>query len=338
MPLIIICGLPCSGKTRRAYQLKRIMETYATTTTESSNGSGSGHSSANHSPKLGHDDKKTTQAAAAEGEEKGQSVVVENEKKGGKTVKLLDKPRTVHLINDDTFGLERNKTYSSLIEEKKARSMLMSSVERLLNKDTVVIADAMNYIKGFRYQLYCVAKSLRTPHCIVHAAVPIQQAREWNDNRKEEEKYESEMFENLVTRFEEPESRNRWDSPLFTLLPEDNIEDFAQNIVDALILRKAPPPNLSTVTKAPTETNYLYKLDRITQTIVNIVVEAQKNNSFGETKVPNCDMKLNVPSRSVTLSELRRLKRQFINVNKTYTSLSLDKVAELFTDYLNSNL
>ena len=43
----------------------------------------------------------------------------------------------------------------------------MSSVERLLNKDTVVIADAMNYIKGFRYQLYCVAKSLRTPHCIV---------------------------------------------------------------------------------------------------------------------------------------------------------------------------
>jgi len=30
-------------------------------------------------------------------------------------------------------------------------------------------------------------------------------------------------------------------------LPEDNIEDFAQNIVDALILRKAPPPNLSTI-------------------------------------------------------------------------------------------
>ena len=57
--------------------------------------------------------------------------------------------------------------YKAIAEEKKARSMLMSSVERLLNKDTVVIADAMNYIKGFRYQLYCVAKSLRTPHCIV---------------------------------------------------------------------------------------------------------------------------------------------------------------------------
>jgi len=62
-------------------------------------------------------------------------------------------------------------------------------------------------------------------------------------------------FENLITRFEEPDSRNRWDSPLFTLLPDDNIEDFAQNIVDALILRKAPPPNLSTIS-----VNIIYQL------------------------------------------------------------------------------
>ncbi|ORX43595.1 chromatin associated protein KTI12 [Piromyces finnis] len=293
MPLIIICGLPCSGKTKRANELKKIMETYCPS--EISN---------------------------------------ENEK----IVKLLKEPRVVHLLNDDSFGLDRINTFSSINEEKKARSMLMSSVERLLNKDTIVIADAMNYIKGFRYQLYCLAKQLRTPHCIVHAAIPIQQAREWHNNRKEEEKYDPEMFENLITRFEEPDSRNRWDSPLFTLLPNDNIEDFAQNIVDALILRKAPPPNLSTISKKPQETNYLYKLDKITQTITNVVVEAQKNGQFGETKVPNCDKKLNVPSRSITLSELRKLKRQFININKTFTSLSLNKVAELFTDYLNDNL
>ncbi|OUM67341.1 hypothetical protein PIROE2DRAFT_40134 [Piromyces sp. E2] len=247
MPLIIICGLPCSGKTKRANELKRIMETYAPSEKDNT----------------------------------------ENEK-----VKLLKEPRVVHLLNDDSFGLDRIKTFSTANEEKKARSMLMSSVERLLNKDTVVIADAMNYIKGFRYQLYCLAKQLRTPHCIVHAAVPIQQAREWHNNRKEEDKYDPEMFENLITRFEEPDSRNRWDSPLFTLLPNDNIEDYAQNIVDALILRKAPPPNLSTISKKPQETNYLYKLDRITQTITNIVVEAQKNGQFGETKVPNCDKKI----------------------------------------------
>jgi tRNA uridine 5-carbamoylmethylation protein Kti12 len=25
----------------------------------------------------------------------------------------------------------------------------------------------MNYIKGFRYQLYCVARAISTPHCVV---------------------------------------------------------------------------------------------------------------------------------------------------------------------------
>jgi len=315
MPLIIICGLPCSGKTTRAKELKRIMETYAP------------------SEKDINENEKGSKKNSTENTE---NPVPQNS--GKKEVKYLKEPRVVHLLNDDGFGLDRVKTYSSIAEEKKARSMLMSSVERLLNKDTIVIADAMNYIKGFRYQLYCVAKSLRTPHCIVHAALPINQAREWHKKRKPEEKYDEEMFENLITRFEEPDSRNRWDSPLFTLLPDDNIEDFAQNIVDALILRKAPPPHLSTISTKPQETNYLYKLDRITQSITNIVVEAQKNGSFGETKVPNWDKKLNVPSRSVTLSELRKLKRQFININKTFTSLSLNKVAELFTDYLNDNL
>jgi protein KTI12 len=222
MPLIIICGIPCSGKTKRANELKRIMETYAP------------------SEKDNNEAGKSSKKSSVESTE-------EPPKQQKKEVKLLKEKRVVHLLNDDSFGLDRIKTYSTIAEEKKARSMLMSSVERLLNKDTVVIADAMNYIKGFRYQLYCVAKSLRTPHCIVHAAVPIQKAREWHNNRKKEEKYDPDMFENLITRFEEPDSRNRWDSPLFTLLPEDNIEDFAQNIVDALILRKAPPPNLSTV-------------------------------------------------------------------------------------------
>ena len=43
----------------------------------------------------------------------------------------------------------------------------MSAVERLVSKDDLVIADGMNYIKGFRYQLYCVARAISTPHCVV---------------------------------------------------------------------------------------------------------------------------------------------------------------------------
>ncbi len=48
----------------------------------------------------------------------------------------------------------------------------------------------------------------------------------------------------LILRFEAPDSRNRWDSPLFTIQQEDSLPFEA--ISDALFKRKAPPPNQST--------------------------------------------------------------------------------------------
>lgn len=51
-------------------------------------------------------------------------------------------------------------------------------------------------------------------------------------------------FDALVLRFEAPDSRNRWDSPLFTILKDDVLPFEA--ISDALFKRKAPPPNQST--------------------------------------------------------------------------------------------
>jgi hypothetical protein len=54
-------------------------------------------------------------------------------------------------------------------------------------------------------------------------------------------------FEELVTRYEEPDGRNRWDSPLFTVIYDD-ISVPQVDLWDAVVLRKPPPPNLSTVT------------------------------------------------------------------------------------------
>lgn len=51
-------------------------------------------------------------------------------------------------------------------------------------------------------------------------------------------------FDALVLRFEAPDSRNRWDSPLFTILKDDTLP--FEEISDAVFKRKAPPPNQST--------------------------------------------------------------------------------------------
>lgn len=37
----------------------------------------------------------------------------------------------------------------------------------MLGRDSFVILDGMNYIKGYRYQLWCEAKALGTTCCVV---------------------------------------------------------------------------------------------------------------------------------------------------------------------------
>jgi protein KTI12 len=72
----------------------------------------------------------------------------------------------VHHINDEGLGLKPD-VYHTARAEKDARAAEMSAVKRLIGRDSVVIADGMNYIKGFRYQLYCESKALHTPSCVV---------------------------------------------------------------------------------------------------------------------------------------------------------------------------
>lgn len=51
--------------------------------------------------------------------------------------------------------------------EKAARASLFSAVTRQLSPDRIVIFDGMNYIKGFRYQLYCAAREYKCRTCTV---------------------------------------------------------------------------------------------------------------------------------------------------------------------------
>ncbi|KAL1921817.1 uncharacterized protein VTP21DRAFT_10459 [Calcarisporiella thermophila] len=283
MPLVIITGIPCSGKTTRAKQL------------------------------LGYFTQRIAQDES-----------------------IKSKQMTVHLLNDDILGYNRD-VYKLPVEEKKARGALMSAVERHLSKEDIVIADGMNYIKGFRYQLYCIARAIGTPHCVLHCGTSTQDAKEWNKER--ENAYEEKVFEELVSRYEEPDGRNRWDSPLFTVLKDDETIP-GDDIWGAVVLRKPPPPNMSTTVKPISETNYLYELDQTTQEIIDAVLEGQKTLGIGggPITVPKTDKKVNNPARNLTLSEVRRLRRQFTHINKIHNLLSMERIAEMFVDYLNTNL
>jgi len=57
--------------------------------------------------------------------------------------------------------------YPESQSEKTARGALFTAIRRQLALDTVLIVDAMNYIKGFRYQIYCAAREMKVRFCTV---------------------------------------------------------------------------------------------------------------------------------------------------------------------------
>ncbi len=58
-----------------------------------------------------------------------------------------------------------------------ARGEIKTAVERLLSKEAVVICDSLNYIKGFRYELFCRARSIGTLSCVVRQWVAVRVCR-----------------------------------------------------------------------------------------------------------------------------------------------------------------
>jgi protein KTI12 len=198
---------------------------------------------------------------------------------------------------------------------------------------------------------------VRTPHCIVHVGTPVSQARGVNDERlaggketaalaEEERPYDSECWENLVYRYEEPNAMARWDSPLFTVLWDDEMPP-CEDIWDALVGseesgKKVVKPNKVTVAKKPTGEDYLYELDKSTQGILNRILEWAKDHpgeGGGEVEVGEGggeELTVELPANPIGLPALQRLRRQFISMNRQ-NAVSVERIQESFVGYLNDS-
>jgi len=127
----------------------------------------------------------------------------------------------VRIIDESSLHLGRNDSYKDMVVEKNLRGVLRSEVDRSVSRDSIIIVDSLNNIKGYRYELWCLARASGVRYCVLFCDTEVDHCREWNSNRQEkgEPAYDSNIFEDLVRRFENPDRRNRWDSPLFELFP-----------------------------------------------------------------------------------------------------------------------
>jgi protein KTI12 len=73
----------------------------------------------------------------------------------------------VILIDEPSLNLDRNCAYHDMPREKNLRGTLRSAVDRAVSRDTIVIVDSLNNIKGYRYELWCLARASGTHYCVV---------------------------------------------------------------------------------------------------------------------------------------------------------------------------
>ena len=122
--------------------------------------------------------------------------------------------------------------------------------EAKTKESTLVILDSMNYIKGFRYELHCIAKAAGQKHAVIWLLCSQDVAKSWNSKRRILENddklrapstvhgsYPDVLMDELMQRFEPPDQRNRWDQPLYRVdvdstLSSRDIGDVAENILN----------------------------------------------------------------------------------------------------------
>ncbi|KAI0180934.1 chromatin associated protein KTI12 [Hypoxylon sp. FL1284] len=345
MPLVIVSGLPTSGKTTRAKQLHDYL----------------------------------------------------SERIQGSTT--TPSKYRLHLISDQTLSIQRSvydlsetpaHTRSANASEKDARASIYGAVKRVLSDRDIVILDGLNYIKGWRYQLYCESKAVRTPSCVLRIGCSREKAKEVNEERlqqrqqrqegkanqdgadiasdtaseekkkepesaqEEDAAYEPGNWENLVFRYEEPNAMTRWDSPLFTLIWEDD-EARTREVFDSMWdtiageARKPVRPNQATVQRSrDAGGDYLYVLDRETQDIVKRILDQQSDDGGDQIKISGGsggdgdDLVVELPAtKKVGLPQLQRLRRAYMGLHRggigleSVGNMGPERMRETFVDYLN---
>ncbi|RDD37216.1 Protein KTI12-like protein [Trichoplax sp. H2] len=299
MPLIIITGFPCSGKSLRAQQLIDYINE-------------------NHPDYADH----------------------------------------IHLISDHNQMVDRNKAYEASNAEKSARGHLKAAVERIISSKEIVILDSLNYIKGFRYELYCISKSAKTTHCVIFCAVTKDQVEDWNSKRDNDQQYRKDILDALVMRYEAPDPRNRWDSPLFVVQELDQLP--CQTICDALFHRKPPPPNQSTQCQPLSTNNLLFEMEKITMDMITTIFQQQNKHLPGEELVlhPKSKEKISFTvdaiifkvvlfllnhsyfkfTERLSMPKLQQIRRQFIVQYKNRPPSDASQLGEMFIKFLNMQL
>lgn len=251
----------------------------------------------------------------------------------------------------------RASMYADSTCEKATRARLKAATERAMAPNTAVIVDSLNYIKGFRYELFCIAKTAGARLLIVHADTDAEICRKQDALRGDA--YGESTVAALVQRFEPPDSRNRWDRPLHVVQLHGPVakgefsmpaaepsslgwKESLAEVVETSLTRSAPlKRSFATKTQQAAGADVLSALDRATRNAESVLVAAiQSGAGAGDTlDVPGASKPLRL-SRRCTVAELRGMRRAHVNLARLCPPkhVSEQDLVNAYLDYVSAQL
>lgn len=254
----------------------------------------------------------------------------------GKTVlannikKQLDEDNKKNIIITEP-QVEKDAFKSPEYEKMSRREFKSEIMRHITDNDLYIIADGMNFIKGYRYELFCVAREFKARWVVAYCEATAEEAFERSIGRYKK----ADMLELLIERMEVPdENKNEWDKPIFRVKdPNDmdivkKITEAAQSDKNRLIPKSAT--SYSAVSTTTSQINY----DQIAQNFCNELLEIQQT-----AKVPSdidiCGIKFHL-KKKFTSQQLRKAKREFgLRMTKSKAEMSDLQVVGIFADTLD---
>jgi protein KTI12 len=147
--------------------------------------------------------------------------------------------KVVHITESSACRLPKNECYANSHTEKETRASLKSAFDSAVtnskggNSSTLVILDSLNFIKGYRYELYCISKAAGKRHGVVWVQgskadeerrsgtsgsdllAKARNQERLHANKESGDYYQEQIMDELVARYEPPDERNRWENPLY---------------------------------------------------------------------------------------------------------------------------
>lgn len=207
-------------------------------------------------------------------------VVIINEETACQATKSSSLQRDMNDINRLGKPLNYHQYYPNSHVEKSTRAALKAEFDRRQSgSGTLVLLDSLNYIKGYRYELYCISKASADKHGVVwvksdvldtashgwHRSCPtIDNTATTTATATQTE--EDPILNGLNLRFESPDERNRWENPLYIVhmngsTNNEELQQKADEILDTFLLKvKALKTGLSTQKPLPAASNVSHKV------------------------------------------------------------------------------